>query len=273
MAALGSLRDERLFPLTRKFGAWLAAETHTFFEAVGVAILFTREVFRFIAKGRIKKQHFIDQAAFVGGDTLGIALVMTTFSGMVIALQVATEMVKQGAQNYVGALVAIALLRELAPIMTGFAVIAMAGSAYAAELSTMQITSQIDALIVLRVHPVRYLMVPRVAGAIFALPVMTVVTALCGILGGLFVSWLLAGLNPDVYLDSVWHIIGYKDVFATLAKAAVFGYLIAMISTSIGITTTGGAREVGMATTRAVVWSFVMMAVFDYILTYFIYGT
>jgi len=201
-----------------------------------------------------------------------VALTMTTFSGMVIALQVATEMVKQGAENYVGALVAASLLRELAPIMTGFSVIAMSGSAFAAELSTMQITSQVDALKVLHVHPVRYLIVPRVIGAMVAMPVITVITAFSGIMGGMLVSNLLADLHPGVYLDSVWQMIEYKDVFGALFKATVFGYLISIISTSIGITATGGAKEVGEATTRAVVWSFVMMAIFDYFLTFFIYG-
>ena len=272
MAVLGNLRDPHLFPFTRKLGQWLGRETESFFESVGLIVVMTGQIAGFVSKGRVKWKHFADQFSFVGLDTLGVALTMTTFSGMVIALQVATEMVKQGAENYVGALVSMALLRELAPIMTGFSVIAMSGSAYAAELSTMQITSQVDALKVLHVHPVRYLVVPRGVEAITALPIITVITATSGILGGMLISKLLADVHPGVYLDSVWQVIEYKDIFGAMFKAAVFGYLIAMIATSIGINTKGGAKEVGEATTRAVVWSFVAMAIFDYVLTYFIYG-
>ncbi len=263
----------KLFPFTRRALVAVRQELIVLFETIGTSVAYGRQIVGFILKGRFSMRHFIQQLSFVGVDTLGIALILTTFSGMVIALQIAKEMVKQGAGDYVGALVAMAIIREMAPIMTGFAVIAMAGSAFAAELSTMQITSQVSAMQVLHVNPIRYLVMPRVFGCMAALPLMNIITAIAGIMGGLLVSYYLADINPGQYLDSVWNQTGIKDVLAMLLKASVFGCIIAIISTTIGINTTGGAREVGTATTRAVVWSFVLMAVFDYLLTFLIYGS
>ncbi len=265
--------NSQLFPYTRKLAGFLREEARSFFWNIGAAVQYTTGVIRFLFQGNVKLKHCLEQGAFVGVDTLGIALVLTTVSGMVIALQLATEMVRQGAGDFVGALVAMALLRELAPIMTGFAVISMAGSAYAAELSTMKITSQVDALRVLHIHPVRYLLVPRILAGTLALPLMTVITTFAGIMGGLLVSITLTDLSALKYLDSVWQQTAPKDVFACLLKAGVFGYLITIIATSVGINTQGGAKEVGIATTRAVVWSFVAMAIVDYLLTYIIYGS
>lgn len=263
----------RLFPFTRRALQALGKEWGVFLDTLGSAVYYTRDIAGFLLAGRFNLKDFIQQLAFVGVDTLGISLIMATFSGMVISLQIAKEMVKQGAADFVGALVALSIVRELAPIMTAFSVIAMAGSAYAAELSTMQITSQVSALKVLHVHPVRYLIMPRILAGIVALPLMTIITAVAGILGGMIISGLVADLSHAKYLDSVWHQVALKDVITMLLKSAVFGFIIFMMATTIGINTSGGSREVGVATTRAVVWSFVLMAVFDYLLTFLIYGT
>lgn len=268
-----STRPLVLFPKTRKFFKTIQSEGEVFLWNVGMLVKYSKDIAGFVIKGKVKPKQVIEQAAFVGIDNLGVAMILTVFSGMVISLQVAQEMVNQGAGNYVGALVALSMLRELAPIMTGFAVIAMAGSAFAAELSTMKITQQVDALRVLHVHPIRYLVVPRVLACTAMLPLMTIITAIAGILGGLWVATSLTDLHPGAYLDSVWHQTELRDIASTLGKSAVFGYIIAMLSTVIGINTSGGAREVGLSTTRAVVWCFIMMAISDYILTYVIYGS
>lgn len=262
-----------LFPLTRRALAALRRESLFGLETIGRAVQNTGAILGFLGRGQFSLRHFNQQAAFVGIDTMGIALIMTTFSGMVIALQIATEMVKQGAGNYVGALVALAIIRELGPVMTGFAVIAMAGSAFAAELSTMQITSQVSALQVLHVSPLRYLLMPRVLACMVMVPLMTLVTTFSGILGGLWISNWLADIHPDTYLESVWYQTQVKDVAIMMFKASVFGYLIAILSATIGLNTHGGSREVGLATTRAVVWAFVAMAVTDYLMTFLFYGS
>lgn len=263
----------RLFPFTRRAIQAVGKEWGVFLDTLGNAVYHTGDITGFLLAGRFDFRQFIQQLAFVGVDTLGISLIMATFSGMVISLQIATEMVKQGAADFVGALVALAIVRELAPIMTAFSVIAMAGSAYAAELSTMQITNQVDALKVLHVNPVRYLMMPRILAGMTALPLMTIIAAITGILGGMLISGLVAELSYAKYLDSVWHQVDLRDIFTMLLKSTLFGFIIFMMATTIGLNASGGSREVGVATTRAVVWSFVLMAIMDYLLTYLVYGT
>ncbi len=263
----------RLFPFTRRALTAMGREWSVFLDTLGTAVFNAREIAGLFFTGRFGFKQFIQQLAFVGIDTIGISLVMVVFSGMVISLQIAQEMVRQGAADYVGALVALAMVRELAPIMTAFSVIAMAGSAYAAELSTMQITNQVSALKVLHVNPIRYLVMPRVLAGIVALPLMTVITAVAGIVGGMVIANLVADLSYGKYLDSVWHQIELRDIIAMVLKSSIFGFIIFSMATTIGINTKGGSREVGVATTRAVVWSFVLMAVFDYVLTFLIYGT
>lgn len=270
---MASKEKMTLFPYTRRALASISRTWITFLDVLGESMLNARDMFDALTKGRWGVRQFIQQLAFVGVDTLGIALIMTTFSGMVIALQIAREMVKQGGGDFVGALVSLTVVRELAPIMTSFSVIAMAGSAYAAELSTMQITSQIDALEVLHVKPVRYLQMPRVLATTVALPMMTIITAIAGVLGGLLMSVLFADLEPSRYLDSVWNQTSLKDIFAMLGKSLVFGTVVSLIATTIGLKAKGGSMEVGLATTRAVVFSFVIMAILDYIMTYLIYGS
>ncbi len=251
----------------------MGREWSVFLDTLGTAVYNAREIVGFFFTGRFGFKQFVQQLAFVGIDTFGISLIMVVFSGMVISLQISKEMVRQGAADYVGALVSLAMVRELAPIMTAFSVIAMAGSAYAAELSTMQITNQVSALKVLHVNPIRYLVMPRVLAGIVALPLMTIITAVAGILGGMVIANLIADLSYGKYLDSVWHQIELRDIIAMMLKSSVFGFIIFSMATTIGINTTGGSREVGVATTRAVVWSFVLMAIFDYVLTFLIYGT
>lgn len=270
---MASRRKPKLFPYTRRALTAIGRTWCVLFDVLGEAALNTREMAGAMMAGRLGFRQFIQQLAFVGVDTLGIALVMNTFSGMVIALQIAHEMVKQGGADFVGALVSLTIVRELAPIMTSFSVIAMAGSAYAAELSTMRITSQVDALNVLHVSPVRYLQMPRVLATTVALPLMTVITAIAGIFGGLLMSVLFADLEPSRYLDSVWNQTSMKDVFAMLGKSLVFGLVVSLIATTIGLKAKGGSLEVGLATTRAVVFSFVIMAILDYVMTYLIYGS
>ena len=261
------------FPFTRRALGSARHEVRLFLETLGSASFYLVRIVGFVLRGEFSVRHFFRQLAFVGVDTLGIALIMTTFSAMVISLQVSQQMVRLGAGSWVGALVSLCMVRELAPIMTAFSVIAMAGSAFAAELGTMQITSQVNALQVLHVDPVRYLLMPRILAGTAALPMMTLITATVGILGGMMVANFLANVTIDQFLVSVWYQTKTGDVLLMLLKAAVFGLVLSCISTTIGVNTTGGARDVGVATTRAVVWSFVMMAVLDYLLTFLFYGT
>ncbi|MBY0450426.1 MAG: ABC transporter permease [Cyanobacteria bacterium] len=262
-----------LLPYTQAIYELLRRRLNKAFFQIGLSVEITGDILRYIAQGKLQWRHVFPQMSFVGVTTLGIALIVSTFAAMVIALQVATEMARQGASSYVGALVSLAMLRELGPIMTAVAVVAMAGSAYTAELSTMQITKQIDALRVLHVDPIRYLIMPRVVAAVLAMPLLTIITCTSGIVGGMAISQWLADIPWYTFLDSVWQQTEPKDIWTALFKSAIFGYTISILSTTIGLSTQGGAKEVGTATTRAVVWCFVSVALMDYFITFLVYGS
>lgn len=266
------LFPENWFPLTRLLGCWIKQLTFSILETVGQAVLVLKEAFHFARRGQLSFRHTMEQTAFIGIDSLGIALLLTLFTGMVLALQLAQELTRQGAGTMVGALVSLSILRELAPIMTGFAVIAMVGSAYCAEIATMNIQHQIDALKVMSVDPIRYIVLPRLLAGIVALPMMTLLTGLAGIIGGMMISYYIGELNPTTFLESVWSNTKPTDLSGALIKSSVFGALIVTLSCTIGLNTKGGAKDVGDATTRAVVWTFIAMALADYALSFILFG-
>ncbi len=269
---MNSRSQPQLFPLTRLLVRLLLSELNALLYTLGLAAHHLKTACLYFLSGKLSLKQYLEQAAFIGVDALGISLILTLFSGMVIALQVAQELTKQGAGELVGALVSMAILRELAPVMTGFAVISMVGSAYSAELATMTIQNQVDALKVLHVNPVRYLILPRVCASMTMLPLMTILTAMAGIVGGMVISYFIGGLNYNNYLESVWRQVQPHDIYGALVKAAVFGGLIALLSTTIGLSTTGGSREVGISTTRAVVWSFIAMSIADFVLSFIFFS-
>jgi phospholipid/cholesterol/gamma-HCH transport system permease protein len=218
-------------------------------------------------RGQLQKKLFFEHAARFGVDSLPISLLMVGLCGMIISLQVAQEMVKQGAGNYVGMLVSVSIVRELGPIIGGFGVISMVGSSMAAEIATMKVTEQVDAIKVLGVDPVHYLIAPRVIAGMFIMPFVVILANLVGIIGGLIMSKLLTELNADSYINSVWSGLAIKDIFVSILKGVVFGGIIAISCSSIGYRTEGGAIDVGKATTNAVVWSFILMLLADYMIS------
>lgn len=227
---------------------------------------FTASV-KLILKGKIHWKNTVEQMAFLGIEALLITLTLTTVAGMIISLQVAYEMAQQGAAAYVGWLVAVVIVRELGPVMASFAVTSMIGSAMAAEIATMKVTEQIDAMKVLNVDPIFYLIVPRLLAGLLIVPLLVILGDVLGILGGMVVSYITADINMQSYLDSVWQGLKVKDVWVSILKGSVFGMLITVISSSVGYATVGGAKEVGQATTTAVVWSFLALVIFDYLIS------
>jgi len=221
--------------------------------------------------GQLKKKLFFEHASRFGVDSLPISLLMVGLAGMIIALQIAKEMVKQGAGDYVGMLVSMCIVRELGPVIGGFAVISLVGSSMAAEIATMKVTEQVDAIKVLGVNPIYYLITPRVISGIFIMPFVVMIANTVGIIGGLFMSKLVTGLNAENYINSVWSGLSVKDLLISMFKGSVFGGIIALSCSSIGYKTEGGAIDVGKATTNAVVWSFILMLVADYFISFVCY--
>lgn len=236
-----------------------------FFTTLGDIAQRTVDVFKYIFKLEIDRKAVIEQAARFGVSSLPITLSIVSMSAIIVAMQVAGEMVKQGGSNYVGQLITILIVREDAVIMSGFAIISMIGSSLAAEIATMRVTEQLDAMQALRVDPIRYLFVPRVLSGMLMMPFVVIVASVVGVLGGAVAANLSSGLGYRAFFDSVWYGLYIKDIKVCLAKAVFFGATIALVSCTCGYRAKGGARGVGIATTKAVVWSFVAIAIWDLI--------
>ncbi len=220
----------------------------------------------FIARGRLRFDLLIRQMAAVGADSLPLCALILFFSGMVLGLNTADQFVRFGAAGYVGGIVAVSIVRELGPTLTGILVAARAGSAMAAETGSMVVSEQIDALRALAVSPVRYLVVPRLAASLIMLPVLTVIAEIFGALGSYIIA-LKAGVSPYQFIHSADVFLTGRDLFGGLAKTVVFGAIIALVGCRQGLRADPGAVGVGRATTSAVVISIVLILVADYFLS------
>jgi len=207
------------------------------------------------------------QMEFVGVNSVVVVLITGAFTGMVLALQTYYGFRMFGGESLVGATVALSMTREIGPVFTALMVTARAGSAMAAEIGTMRVTEQIDALTTMSVNPIQYLVLPRILASIVMLPFLTIVSDVIGILGGYFVGVVLLKINAGVFIARMSEIVVLGDIFNGLVKSSVFGLLLSVIGCYKGYFTTGGAEGVGRATTQAVVLAAVAVLVSDYFLT------
>lgn len=212
-------------------------------------------------------RNIFKQMLEIGVRSLPVVLITAVFTGMVFALQTYTGFKRFGAESLVGSVVALSMTRELGPVLTSLIVAGRAGAAMAAELGTMRVTEQIDALETLATNPVKYLIVPRFISGITMLPALTIVSDIIGILGGYAVTVGLFGISSTVYWNKTWNYLELNDIYIGLIKACFFGASIAIISCSRGFYTTGGAEGVGKATTGAVVRSSMTILISDYFLS------
>ena len=203
----------------------------------------------------------------VGVKSIPVVLITGAFTGAVLALQSYTGFKRFNAEAFVGTVVALSVTRELGPVLAGLMVSGRVGSSMAAELGTMQVTEQIDALYTLAVNPVKYLIVPRLLAAFIMMPVLVIFADLIGITGGYIVSVNILGNNPYIYMERTWSYLEFNDIYSGLLKACVFGIIIATVSCYQGFYTQGGAEGVGKATTRSVVAASVSIMISDYFLT------
>ena len=230
---------------------------------IGDIVRYGIRTLKHISKGHVNKSVLIEQCARFGISSLPITLSIVGMSSIIVSMQIAGEMVKQGAGNFVGLLVAMLIIREDGIIMSGFAIISMIGSSLASELATMRVTEQIDAIKVLKVDPIEYLFVPRVFSGVLMMPLILIVASLVGIIGGGVAAHLASGLSYKAYFDSVYRGLYLKDMNVAILKAITFGFTIALVSCTCGYKASGGAKGVGQATTKAVVWSFVAIVILD----------
>ncbi len=221
--------------------------------------------------GRIHRRNTLDQLASVGPDSLLITLMTAATVGMVFTIQVAREFINFGASTAVGGVLAVALIRELTPVLTAIIVAGRVGSAFAAEIGTMVVTEQIDALQMLKTDPVDYLVLPRVLACCIMVPILSLWSFITGMAGGMILADSLYGISYAVFLQSARSFLGTWDLISVVIKSVVFGAIIAIIGASWGLTTTGGAKGVGQSTTASVVTALLMIFITNFIMSWLMF--
>lgn len=210
----------------------------------------------------------IQQITKIGVDSLLVATLTSLFTGMVLALQAGTTMQSILSEPlYIGTIVGFSLVRELGPVLTAFVVAGRAGAAVTAEIGTMKVTEQIDALYTLGTNPIRYLVLPRMIGFLIAIPILSLCANVSGMFGGFLVSVNALSVSPNVYLQDITTFIGVDDIMHGFIKSIFFAFMVGVVCCYKGLNTRGGAEGVGKATTQAVVTSMVLILVLDYFLT------
>lgn len=214
----------------------------------------------------------LQQAEEVGVQSLPVVMLTALFTGMVLALQSYIVFHRFAAESLTGLVVSMSLVRELGPVLVGLMVAGRVGASFAAELGTMRVTEQIDALWTLSTDPVRYLIMPRLIAVTLMMPLLVVIADFIGIYGGYAISVHVLDQNPVVYIENTTIYMELEDFYSGLVKAAFFGVLIGIIGCTEGFNCKGGAAGVGTATTRAVVISCMSILVSDYFLTAWMFG-
>jgi len=236
-------------------------------EEMGRILLLFLSVLMWMVRPPLKLRLIFKQMEFVGVKSIFVVVLTGTFTGMVMALQGYYGFRMFNAESLVGSTVALGMTRELGPVLTALMVTARAGSAMAAELGTMRVTEQIDALSVMAANPVKHLIVPRIIAGVIMLPALTIVSDFMGVLGGYFVGVPILNINEGAFVKNITKMVDLGDIYNGLTKAAVFGLILSLIGCYKGFNTTGGAEGVGKATTEAVVLASVSILVSDYFLT------
>ena len=219
-----------------------------------------------------RMRHIIAQMSHLGVDSLMIVSLTLMFTGVVFTLQTAHEFIRFGAQSTVGAIITIAIGRELGPVLVGVVCAGRVGAAITAEISTMKVTEQIDALRVMAVSPVDYLIVPRMLACMIVVPLLTVFGDLIGIFGGWFVAVYYSGISSYLFMHSIDIFVEIHDITGGLIKAIFFGNVIAVLGCYYGLHCPDGAEGVGKATTKTVVASIIAIFILNALLTFIIYG-
>ncbi len=238
-------------------------------EQVGDFVFFVWKVLKNAFKSPFYIGEVVKQAEYLGVKSLPVISMTGLFSGMIISLEVgkSLEAMVKGTVQYIGGVTSFSIVKEIGPILTALIVVSRVGSAMTAELGTMKITEQIDALETMAVHPLKFLVVPRVLAGTFMLPLLTIFSAFIGVVGGWFIAHAVLHVSDSTYWYLAVKALKVGDVIDSLIKSTSFGVIISMVSTYYGFNTTGGAEGVGKSTTKSVVMSSFLILVADYIIS------
>ena len=218
-----------------------------------------------------RRRQIFEQMSKIGVDSLPRVFLISMFTGMVLALQSAYQLQRFSAEMYMASLVAFSMTRELGPVLTALIVAGRVGASITAELGTMKVTEQLDAMETLATNQVKYLVVPRFLALIIVLPLLTAYSDIVGILGGYLVGVYKLGVSHSMYMKNTWQPLKYKDVFTGLIKSFFFGIIICIVACYEGMTAEGGAEGVGRSTTSSVVVSFILIIASDCFFTALFY--
>ncbi|MBI1300908.1 MAG: MlaE family lipid ABC transporter permease subunit [Alphaproteobacteria bacterium] len=238
-----------------------------FFSLVGRISIFIGNSLKHCFTPPFFPSQLLRQLIDIGYYSLPVVGMTTLFTGMVLALQSYTGFTRFNAESAIAGVVVLSITRELAPVLAGLMVAGRVGASIAAEIATMRVTEQIDALQTLSVNPYKYLISPRIIAATFMLPVLVLIGDLIGVYGGYLVSVYSLGFSPAGFLSQAWDALVYMDVASGLYKAAAFGFIVAVMGCYHGFNSARGAQGVGAATTNAVVSSSILILIFNYLLT------
>jgi phospholipid/cholesterol/gamma-HCH transport system permease protein len=212
---------------------------------------------------------FMEQCYLIGYTTLPIVAILSFFIGGVLALQAGYSMESFGAKEFIGSLVGLSMARELGPLMVAILLAGRVGSAITAELASMKVYQEVDALVTMNIAPERILVLPRLAAVLVMMPVLAIIANLVGWFGGAIVAHSVdfIALEPEKYFETLRRYTKFEDVANGLIKAETFGFVVVLVCCSIGLRTRGGPREIGASVTKAVVVSLILILVLDYFLT------
>jgi phospholipid/cholesterol/gamma-HCH transport system permease protein len=239
------------------------------FEHIGGTLLLLNRTLKYVPTLPRQFPRFIEQCYLIGYTTLPIVTILSFFIGSVLALQSGYSMENFGAKQFIGTLVGLTMARELGPVMVAILVAGRVGSAITAELASMKVYQEIDALLTMNIPPERMLVLPRLAAIVFMMPVLAIIANLCGWYGGALVCQYTHSISVDseAYFTALKLFMKPRDIVDGLIKAEFFGFVIVLVCCYIGLNTRGGPREIGVSLTKAIVTSLILILVLDYFVT------
>lgn len=222
---------------------------------------------------KINKNTFISQLQLVSNNSLGVVLLTAFFVGMVFSFQIIKELLYLNATNFIGSILAISFIRELSPILTSIIIIGRIGSSFTSELASMSLTEQIDALYILGINPISYLVLPRVYACIIILPVLNILSFATSLSSSAYLCYILYDIDSKIFFPSALSSLSCLDICKSCFKSCIFALVISTISCAWGLSITASSKGVGIATTSSVVFSLIMILSIDFILSYFMFNS
>lgn len=240
-----------------------------FFENIGSVVLLATRAFSHLPSIGRQTARVIEQCHMIGYTTLPIVTILSFFIGGVLALQSGISLQDFGARQFIGTLVGESMARELGPVMAAILLAGRVGSAITAELASMKVYQEVDALVTMNIRPERILVLPRIVAVLLMMPILAIVAVVIGWLGGAVVCQYVAiiSVDWDLYFQSLKEFLTVKDVLGGLIKAEIFGIGVVLVACNTGLRTRGGPREIGLSVTQAVVQSLILILVLDYFIT------